>query len=423
MPLRSRVATPAARQFGALYLTRFAAGFGLATLAALLPTYINVLGASGVVLGLFYTGFTVAQTAAVVPVAWAGDRYDKRTVLLVGLGLGVVAYGAFAFVETSGHVVLARALQGLSATATGILSLALVGELAARDGRANRIGRANAARLAAGVGGALSAGYLYQRFGFGAVYSVQVALMVGALLAVLAFVDPDGSRIRGNPFRGLALNRRLWTLTSFRAQYAVSVTLVRNFVPVYAGLSAARGGLGYVEATLAVSVVIVAEKVANMCCQPYSGTLSDRHGRALFVFVGGAAYGVVALLVPFTPLLGEALSLPATFPSLGELSVAFLPLVALNALLGVADSLREPASMALFADEGTADGSVASSFGVRELVWRPGSVVAPVVAGVLVDSVGIAWVFYLGGASALCAVATFLGVLSRYHGTRALTEW
>jgi len=67
----------------------------------------------------------------------------------------------------------------------------------------------------------------------------------------------------------------------------------------------------------------------------------------------------------------------------GTLSAAFLPLLTCNALLGVADSLREPASMALFADEGTEDGSVASSFGIRELVWRPGSVLAPMLGGAL----------------------------------------
>jgi hypothetical protein len=78
--------------------------------------------------------------------------------------------------------------------------------------------------------------------------------------------------------------------------------------------------------------------------------------------------------------------------------------------------------MALFADEGTDDGSVASSFGIRELVWRPGSVVAPMLGGALM-TMQIDWVFFVGGASALSAVLTFLGVLSRNYGTQALTEW
>ncbi len=145
-------------------------------------------------------------------------------------------------------------------------------------------------------------------------------------------------------------------------------------------------------------------------------------GRSLFVFVGGGCYGLVALAVPFTPEIGAAFGLPGTVPLVGDLSPAFVPLVACNALLGVADSVREPASMALFADEGTDDGSVASSFGIRELVWRPGSVAAPMLGGVLMD-VGMQWVFFVGAAAAFSGVLTFLGVLSRNYGVDALTQW
>ena len=79
--------------------------------------------------------------------------------------------------------------------------------------------------------------------------------------------------------------------------------------------------------------------------------------------------------------------------------------------------------MALFADEGIDGEGIASSFGVRELVWRPGSVLAPVLGGVLMSQFGMEWAFYVGGAFALTGVATFLAVLVRSHGAQALTEW
>jgi MFS family permease len=173
----------------------------------------------------------------------------------------------------------------------------------------------------------------------------------------------------------------------------------------------------------AVSVITVAEKFTNMLLQPLTGRLSDRSGRSKFVFAGGAGYGLVAVAVPFTPLAGDLLGLPASLPLLGSVSAAFLPLLLCNAALGVADSFREPASMALFADEGTGGEGVASSFGIRELVWRPGSVVAPVAAGWLMANVGMSWVFYVGGGFALLGAVTFLGVLGHFHGPRALSEW
>ena len=407
-------------QFYALYLTRFASGFGFITLVTLLPTYINLFEASDLVVGLFTTAFTLAQFVAVVPFAWAGDRGDKRLVLAGCLALGIGVYAAFALVGSSLQFVLVRALQGVVVTGAGLMSLALVGELAPEDARANHIGKANAARFGASIVGSLGAGSLYQLYGFDGVYAVLIGFILPALVGIWWFVDADPTRIRGNPFEGLAFNRRLLTLTSFRAQYAVAVTLVRTWVPIYAGITAARGGLAY--APFAVALVITSEKLTNMLCQPFTGTLSDRAGRSLFVFVGGGCYGLVALAVPFTPEIGRLVGAPATFPAVGTLSAAFVPLLACNALLGVADSLREPASMALFADEGTEEGGVASSFGIRELVWRPGSVLAPMLGGALMG-IGMEWVFFVGGAAALTGVFTFLGLLLHTHGRTALSHW
>ncbi len=65
--------------------------------------------------------------------------------------------------------------------------------------------------------------------------------------------------------------------------------------------------------------------------------------------------------------------------------------------------------MALFADEGSSNesGGVAASFGVRDLVWRPGSLIAPVGGGWLMSAVGMDWVFYLGALAAFSASSPF----------------
>ena len=407
-------------QFQSLYLTKFATSFGMTTVLILLPTYINLFQPSGFVIGLFTTALTLAQTVAVIPLAWAGDRYDKRTVLLVALGMNVLTYLLFPLVEGSLGFIAVRTLQGLSIVGAGMLTLAMVGELAPGGARAKYIGRLNAWRMAAGIAGTIGAGLLYERFGFDLIFNLIGALLVVAFVGTWLFVDADETSVGGFAFSGLAFNRRILTMTCFRSQYAVAVTLVRTWVPIYAGVEAAQGGLG--AATAAVGLVVAAEKFTNMICQPYTGRLSDRSGRAKFVFIGGGLYGLVALAVPLSPAMGAALPVPASLPLLGAIPAAVFPLVFLNALLGVADSIREPASMALFADEGSGSG-IASSFGVRSLVWRPGSVLAPMLGGYLMANVGMASVFYVGGAFAVAGVLTFFGVLSHSHGRRALSEW
>jgi len=419
-------------QFYVLYLTRFVEGFGFITLLTLLPAYINTLqpqGATvfgltvsaGFIIGMYTTGFTLAQTVAVVPLAWAGDRYDKRTVLLAVLGLGGVVYALFPLVDSSISFILVRALQGVAVSGAGLMTLSLVGQLAAVGTRAERIGRANAASFLASILGSLLAGWLLDLFGFTPVFSVIVVLIGIAWVGLYRRLDPDPTRVAGFPFSNLALNRRILTMTSFRAQYAFAVTIVRTWVPIYAGTQVVSGGLGVTGTAIAVTVA--AEKATNMVGQLFTGRLSDRYGRALFVFAGGTAYGLVALTIPVAASLGSEFGTPTTVPVLGAIPAAYLPLVALSGLLGVADSFREPASMALFADEGTDNGGVASSFGVRELVWRPGSVLGPLIAGWLMVEVSMASVFYVGGAFALTGAGLFLLILFATHGRSALTAW
>ncbi len=316
-----------------------------------------------------------------------------------------------------------RALQGLVVVSISLLTLAFVGELSTPETRANHIGKSNAARFAAAIAGSFTAGLIYPRFGFDPVFWVLIVLYIATFLAVLFILTPDKTTIRGFPFTGLAFNDRIRTMSVFRFQYAFAVTLIRTWVPLFAGVVAARGGLAMVP--LAVTLVVTAEKLANLILQPPIGSLSDRYGRALFVFIGGVGYGVVGFLVPFTPALGRTLGLPDTIPYVGYVSAAFLPLVCLNGLLGVTEAFREPASMALFADEGSNSdsGGVASSFGIRDLIWRPGSLIAPILGGWLMGSFSIDWIFYLGALAAFSGSFTFLAILIHAHGRAALTKW
>lgn len=405
-------------QFSSLYLTRFAGSFGFMTVLTLLPDYIDALGAIGVIIGLFITALELARTVGIVPLGWAGDRYSKRSLLVAALVVSALAYLTLSQVATINGFLAARVLQGLGLTGTGLLGLALVGELAPNDGRANHIGKYNAFRMAAGIAGTLGAGIVFALTGFEVLFGILTALLLIAAVSVWALIDEGETQITGFAFTDLAVNRRIVTLTSFRAQYAVAVTLVRKWVPIFVGVSAAQGGLAF--GTVIVGGVLAAEKLTNMLCQPFTGRVSDRQGRALFVFAGGGAYGVIALAFPFVPMFGGLLSV--SVPIAGEITGAVVVALLLNGLLGVADAFREPASMALFADEGKGAG-IASSFGIRSLVWKPGSVLAPLLGGVLMEQFSIEWVFFVGGFAALSGAATFFGVLSWDHGSHALRQW
>ena len=179
---------------------RFAGSFDFTTVLTLLPTYIDALGATGLTIGLFITALELARTVGIVPLSWAGDRYSKRTILIVGLLLSVAAYLTFASVTTIEGFLAARTLQGLGLTGTGLLSLALVGDLAPNDQRANYIGKYNAFRMAAGIAGSLGAGILYAVTGFDILFGLLTLLLVLATLGVWLFIDPDETQVTSFSF-------------------------------------------------------------------------------------------------------------------------------------------------------------------------------------------------------------------------------
>jgi len=240
-----------------------------------LGTYINtldpqatttVLGVSisaGLIIGMYTTGFTLAQTVAVVPLAWAGDRFDKRTVLLGVLAIGAGVYALFPLVDSSASFILVRALQGLVVTGAGLMTLSLVGQIADVGTRADKIGKANAASFAASIVGSLSAGAIYDAVGFDPIFMIIALLMVAAWVITWLVLDDDDTRVEGFPFSDLAVNRRILTMTSFRAQYAFAVTMVRTWVPIYVSTEMAAGGLGVTG--IAIGVTVTAE--------------GDQHGR------------------------------------------------------------------------------------------------------------------------------------------------
>jgi hypothetical protein len=78
---------------------------------------------------------------------------------------------------------------------------------------------------------------------FTPIFAIIVVLMTVAWIGLYWRLDPDTRRIRGFPFSELAVNRRILTIASFRAQYAFSVTIVRTWVPIYRKIDRVSRGL------------------------------------------------------------------------------------------------------------------------------------------------------------------------------------
>jgi MFS family permease len=185
------------------------------------------------------------------------------------------------------------------------------------------------------------------------------------------------------------------------------------FLPIYArtefGMSA-----------LFVGGILAGGKLTKALTQGYVGTLTDRLGRKhRFVFVGAMLYALGTAMIPLAEFaVGVVPAVAAPVPGIGTVTLppAFFPLFLAFGVCGVADSIRLPASMALFVEEGEQFEAVAGSMSLRSIAWKIGQVVGPVTVGSLWDYADVFVAF--GTASGLIVVATLaFGVLYRVEPT------
>ncbi|MFC7132125.1 MULTISPECIES: MFS transporter [Salinibaculum] len=401
------------REFAALAGTAFARSQAYSTILIALALYADVFQTSGFVEGLFGTGFALVQLLIVLPLGRKVDTGNAKRYLLAGFLVNVVVFVAFLFVSSPVHVVLVRMVQGLGASLLWITGSTIVGEISPDDEQGLWLGSYNQFASFSSLFGDLVGGYLLFAYGFTVPYLVLTAITLAAFVLVYAFLrdNPGGQKDPEEAggvetFRSLLALPMLRSLVGFRFAFSVGKMAVIIFLPIYArthfGISA-----------FAIGWIMAGGKLTKTLMQGVVGSLTDRYGREhYFVAVGALLYGVGTAAIPLASYFDGRIS-PVAVTFLGDtqlLGGAFFALFGAYSLLGVADSIRLPASMSLFVDEGTRYDSVASAMSLRSISWKVGQVAGPVLVGTTMDFLWPEAGFVL--AAAFIAVATVGFVLS-----------
>jgi EmrB/QacA subfamily drug resistance transporter len=174
-----------------------------------LPTLAQVFGASFQDVQWVVIAYLLAITTLIVGVGRLGDIISRRTLLLAGLGLFMLASLGCAVAPTIWWLIAARAAQGLGGAVMMAITLALVGETISKDkvGRAmGLLGTLSAVGTALGptLGGVLIAG-----FGWQSIFLINLPLGGVALFCVYRYLpqtDPQQVAKQGRfDFVGMAL--------------------------------------------------------------------------------------------------------------------------------------------------------------------------------------------------------------------------
>jgi EmrB/QacA subfamily drug resistance transporter len=189
----------------ALALAMLATGLDSTVLTVALPTLARDLHASTSQLQWFSGAYTLVLAAVLLPAGAAGDRVGRKRLLLAGLVIFAAASVWCAYCGSAGALIAARAALGLGAAVMMPLSLAVLPSIFPdRDERA-RAFTIWVTSTAVGLPlGPILGGWLLEHFWWGAVFLINVPLVLvgGAAVAALVpesrspdkvFLDPPGA--------------------------------------------------------------------------------------------------------------------------------------------------------------------------------------------------------------------------------------
>ena len=407
-------------EFASLAGTAFARSQAYSTILIALALYADLFGTTGFVEGLFGTAFAVVQLLIVLPLGRAVDTGNAKRFLLAGFLINIAVFAGFTLVGDPVHVILVRMVQGLGASILWITGATIIGEVSPDDEQGLWLGSYNQFASVSSLSGDLLGGYLLYAYGFTETYVVLSAITLVTFLLVYRFLrdDPGGQTdpedVGGlEAFRSLLAMPMLRSLVVFRFTFSVGKMAVIIFLPIYArttfGISA-----------FAIGWIMAGGKATKAVTQGFVGDLTDTYGRRHgFVALGAILYGVGTAAIPLAAYF-EGTVAPVTVSYLGgsqTLGGAFFALFAAYSLLGVADSIRLPASMSLFVDEGERHDSVASAMSLRSISWKVGQVAGPVIVGTTMDFTTTETGFLL--AAGFIGFATVLFVVQSHRAAAA----
>jgi DHA1 family multidrug resistance protein-like MFS transporter len=399
------------REFLALAGTAFARSQAYSTILIALALYADQFGTTGFVEGMWGTAFALVQLFIVLPLGRKVDTGNAKRWLLAGLLLNVAVFGGFILVSDSVDIILVRMLQGIGASILWITGSTVVGEISPEDESGRWLGSYNQVAALSSLAGDVVGGYMLYAYDSYVVYLVLSGVTLAAFVLVLFNLrdNPGGGVEDSEADTGVETLKSLLglpmlrSLVFFRLAFSVGKMAVIIFLPILA-----RKDFGI--NAFAIGWILAGGKLTKSLLQGYVGDLTDRLGnRARFVAAGALVYGIGVALIPLS-LVAEGAMDPVTFSMFGdtqELGGAFFVLFGAYSILGIGDSLRLPASMALFVEEGEKYDSVASAMSLRSISWKVGQVAGPLGVGLIKDLVGVTEAFFTASAFIIFATGVF----------------
>lgn len=363
-----------------------AIGFGLIT--PVLPSFARSFDVGVTASSIIVSAFAFFRLVF----APAGGRliakFGERPIYITGLLIVAISTGATAFAQSYWQVLLFRSLGGIGSTMFTVSAVALIVRLAPPTIRGRVSSAYGSAFLLGGIGGPVLGGLL-GNLGLRIPFLVYAVALVIAAAIVAAMIRTEALRPAADaPQRAVFTVREALQDSAYRASMGSAVANgwanfgVRNAIlPLFATAV-------ILDEPWVAGAALAVFAAGNAMGLTFSGRLSDRIGRRPFIIGGLLVSGLATMITGW---------------------VGTLPLLILvSAVAGLGAGVLNPAQQASIADIVRQDRNGGPAIAAVQMSSDLGSIIGPIIAGVLVDEGSYGLAFAVTGLIGLLAVIPWL---------------
>ncbi len=363
------------KAFITLFVVVFTAELGMGIISPLMPLYAESMGASGLGLGLMYSGFALSRTIFMPIMGKLSDRRGRK----IFIGLGLLAFTilslAYALAANMYALTSIRFLHGIASAMLIPIAQAYIGDLTPK-GKEGAYMNLFSMSMFLGMGaGPFLGGFLADTFFLNAGFYAMAGLTALALLLLLLLVptvESPSERSNRTPsasLRTILKDNEVKAISLSLASRAFYRQGITAFLPI---LAVSSMGMSITGIGAVLSIFMFTGGLA----QGLFGPIADRLNKKKLIIIGSITAPIFVFFISYMPA--------------GEMLLAMLIPTALLA------AVARAAIMALSVELGNKYHGMGSVMGLSRSIMSMGMVIGPLVFGYTMDHFGIGLVFQVG---------------------------
>ncbi len=361
------------RIFNILFISVFAAMLGLGIVSPLMPIYAEHLGATGLWLGLIFSGFSLTRGIFMPIIGKISDKKGRKKFISAGLFFYSLISLFYLLANNVYSLTIIRMVHGFASAMVIPIAMAYIGETACEGQEGSTMGTFSIA-LFLGMGtGPFLGGILNDTFGMFSVFIAMSCLTALSFLITLFFL-PDVKNINGIEvensisFKKIIKNNIVKGILIFRAVNAMGRGGVMSFLPIFASKI-------HISSTQIGTLISMNVFLTALMQRPF-GKLADKYNKVLLILSGSSIGALTLLGIPFAKNFGA--------------------LLIVSSLMGIGGAMAMPAASAITVKVGQNVG-MGASMGLFNTAMSFGMILAPLISGVVMDTLGLTSIFYVAG--------------------------